>query len=238
MPRSRAWSGNMVRRIGSNKRGLVAAAAGVVALAMTSAFTLGGFTAAINNSTNTFSSATIQLEENQGATTCFSTGSGSGGSVVAANSGTCSTINLLNGALDQVPSGTALTSTITLTNVGNHATTSASLVGGATCTASAASDDAGYVGSDTAGYCGKVDVTIQNSTAGKCVYPSSASACVAPTSANTLAGLVGTTLTTNVSALAVSGTATYVITAVLDGSATNADQGLSASLPMTWNINQ
>jgi hypothetical protein len=40
------------------------------------------------------------------------------------------------------------------------------------------------------------------------------------------------------SALAAAGTATYVIAAQLDTSATNADQGLTATVPFTWSINQ
>ena len=109
----------MMSRIGSNKLALVASLAAVAALAMTTSLTLGGFSAGISNSTSTFSSATIQLEEGNGTTTCYSTGSGSGGSVTASNSNTTCTINALIGTLDQVPGGTALTTTLTFTNAGN-----------------------------------------------------------------------------------------------------------------------
>jgi hypothetical protein len=232
----------MMRRIGSNKRGLAASVAAVGALALTATYTLGGFSATIANSASTFSSATIQLEEGNGATTCYSTGTGTGGSVAAANTNSTCAINVLTGSLDQVPGGTALTTTITLTNVGNHNATMASLVTGA-CSAAAASDDNGYVGSDTAGFCGKVDVTVANTTSGatdKCVYPTQASACPALSSANTLAGLASTTFgTTPMSALNASASATYLITVQLDSAAaTNADQGLTATLPFTWSISQ
>ena len=79
---------SMVRRFSRRKGALVASLAAVAALGMTASSTLGGFSAGISNSTSTFSSATIQLEEANGATTCYSTGSGSGGSVTASNTNT------------------------------------------------------------------------------------------------------------------------------------------------------
>jgi hypothetical protein len=234
---------SVVSRITSNKRGLIASLAAVAALGVTSAYTLGGFSASIADPTSTFSSATIQLQEGQGATTCYSTGTGSGGSVTATNSGTCSGINVLTGTLDQLPGGTALTSTITLKNVGNTAASTATLQTGTTCTSAAASDANGYVGSDISGFCGKVDVTIANTTTGatdKCVYPTQAAACPAPSNTYTLASLTNQTFsTTPMSALAAGASATYVVTVQLDSTAaTNADQGLTATLPFTWSINQ
>ena len=128
-----------VQRIRQNKRGLVAAAAA------TGPWPLRPRSPSVASVppspiTRTFLSATIQLEEGTGATTCYSTGTGSGGTVSAANSSNCG-INILTGTLDQVPGGAGLTTTITLTNVGNHNATVASLVAGA-CAAAAASDDA------------------------------------------------------------------------------------------------
>jgi hypothetical protein len=213
----------------------------VAALGMTRAYTLGGFSASVADPTSTFSSATLQLSENQGATTCYSTGTGGGGTVTTANTGSCTGINVLTGTLDQVPGGTALTSTITLKNIGTTAASVATLAAGA-CSAAAASDDANYVGSDTAGFCGKVDVTIANTTNGatdKCVYPTQAAACPALSNTYTLATLANATFSAPMSALAVAGTATYVVTDQLDSAqATNADQGLTATLPFTWSISQ
>ena len=209
----------LTRTILADRRGLAAAVVAVVALGATAGVTLGGFSASVNNPTNTFSSGTVQLKEGVGATTCYSTGSGSGGTVTASNTGTCSTIDDLGAALDQVPAGTAVTTTMTVTNVGNSATTGASLVTAA-CTAAAAGDDNGYVGSDTSGFCGKVDVTVANTTTGatdKCVYPTQAAACPALSNTNTLAGLANTTFgTVPMSTLAVGASATYVITVQLD----------------------
>jgi hypothetical protein len=232
----------MLRKMRANKAGLAVSLAAVALLATTTAVTLGGFSATINNSTSTFSSATVQLEESNGTTTCYSTGSGSGGTVTTANTNTTCTINDLVGTLDQVPGGTALTTTLTFTNVGNKSTTVSSMVTGA-CSVAAASDDSGYVGSDTTGFCGKIDVTIANSTAGatdKCVYPTTATACPAtPSNTNTLAGLASQTFgAVPLSTLAAGGTASYVVTVELDSTATNADQGLTATVPFTWSISQ
>ncbi len=232
---------SVVNRILANKRGLIASLSAVAALATTSAFTIGGFSATVGNSTSTFSSATIQLEEGNGVTTCYSTGTGTGGSVNAANTNSTCGINVLTGTLDQVPGGTALTSTITLTNVGKVAASVASLVTG-TCSAAAASDNAGYTGSDTAGFCGKVDVTVANTTAGatdKCVFPTQSAVCPALSNTNTLATLASQSFgTTPMTALAAGASSTYVVSVQLDTSATNADQGLTATLPFTWSISQ
>lgn len=231
----------MIDRVLDNKRSLVASLVAVVALAATATYTLGGFSAGIANSTSTFSSATIQLEESNGTTTCYSTGTGAGGSVSVSNTNNTCTINVLVGTLDQVPGGAALTTTLTFTNVGNRSATVASLVTGA-CSAAAASDNGGYTGSDTAGFCGKVDVTVGNTTAGatdKCVFPTQAAACPALSNANTLTGLASTTFNAvPLTTLAAGASATYVVNVQLDAAATNADQGLTATVPFTWSISQ
>jgi hypothetical protein len=234
-----------VRQVSRNKSGLAAAIGAVTALGFTSAYTLGGFSGTVADPTSTFSSATIQLEEGNGITTCYTTGTGTGGSVSAANSNTTCTINVLTGTLGQIPGGTALTSTITLTNVGNHAATVATLQVGS-CTVAAASDASGYVGADLAAnaFCSKVDVAIANTTSGatdKCVYPTQAAVCPALSNTYNLSTLATAAnfTTTPMSALAAGGVATYTITVQLDSTAaTNADQGLTATLPFTWAISQ
>jgi hypothetical protein len=232
---------NIIKKVLTDWKGLAAAGVAVAALGSTTALTLGGFSAAVSNPTNTFGSGTIQLEEGISGTNCFSTGTGAGGSITAANSGTCSTLNDLGARLDQVPAGTAVATTITVTNVGNTPTTGASLVASA-CTAAAASDNAGYTGADTAGFCGKVDVTVANTTTGatdRCVFPTQVAACPAISSSNTLASLGGSTFTAvPMSTLAAGASATYVITVQLDTTATNGDQGLTATVPLTWSITQ
>lgn len=218
--------------------GFLAAIVAVLALGSTAAATLAGFSAQIVNNANTFSSGTMQLSESNGATTCYSTGSGSGGTVTAANSANCA-INKLVGTLDQYPAGTPLTTTITMKNVGNIAASAESLAF-ASCTAAAASDAAGYVGSDTTGFCGQVDFSV--GTATQCLYPANATApCAAtPTNAGTLSGAATLGSITNASTpgltlLAPGSSQAYTFTVMLDPNATNADQGLTASQTMTWN---
>ena len=214
-----------------------AAALAVIALGSTAAISVAGFSAQVVNNANTFSSGTMQLKEGNGSVNCYSTGSGSGGSVSSANSANCS-INKLVGTLDQVPAGTPLTTTITMTNVGTINSSIESLVMG-TCSAAAASDANAYVGSDTAGFCGKVDFSI--GMTGKCIYPANASAaCPAPPVDIGNLGTVASTTFNNSSTpplilLNAGSSQIYTFTVMLDTTATNADQGLAASMTMTWN---
>jgi len=180
----------------------------------------------------------MQLQETSGAINCYSTGTGGGGTV-GTNSATCATINKLVGTLDQVPAGSPLTTTITMKNNGTIAATLESL-GFGSCTAAAASDANLYVGSDTSGFCGKVDFSVGIS--GKCLYPANAAAsCPAtPTSSGTLSGAatlgsITQASTPGMTVLAAGATQAYTFTVMLDSSATNADQGLAASMQMTWN---
>jgi len=230
MPISRKMTGGFA--------GLVAALAAVLALTSTASVSFAGFSAQIVNSNNTFSAGTMQLQETSGAINCYSTGSGSGGTV-GTNSATCATINKLVGTLDQVPAGSPLTTTITMKNNGTIAATLESL-GFGSCTAAAASDANSYVGGDTAGFCGKVDFSVGIS--GKCLYPANAAAsCPAtPTSSGTLSGAatlgsITQASTPGMTVLAAGATQAYTFTVMLDSSATNADQGLAASMQMTWN---
>ncbi|MHB1517078.1 MAG: hypothetical protein ACYCVN_14875 [Acidimicrobiales bacterium] len=222
-----------------HRRGLFVSLASVAALSLTTAATMGGFSATIVNPNNTFASGTLQLEESLGSATCYSAGGASPRTVSAANSFTCTTINKLGDALKQVPGGTPVSTTVTLTNVGNLAATTDTLVAG-TCAASASSDNLGFTGADVGGFCGKVDVTVDNTTSGatdKCLYPvvSTTTACNITASGNTgnLASLSGTSVP-GLDVLGVGQSATYKFTVMLDPSATNADQGLSANIPLTW----
>lgn len=222
---------------GSRFAGLAASIVAVLAIGSTAAVTLAGFSAQIVNNANTFSSGTMQLSEASGATTCYSTGSGAGGTVTAANSANCA-INKLIGTLDQVPAGTPLTTTVTMKNTGNTTATLESLVFAA-CSQATASDAGGYIGGD-ASFCGKVDFSVGYGT--KCLYPANAlAACAAtPTSAGTLSGAATVGTITNASTpglvlLAPGASQAYTFTVMLDPTATNADQGLTASQTMTWN---
>ena len=85
-------------------------------------------------------------------------------------------------------------------------------------------------------------MTVANTTSGatdKCVYPTQAAACPALSNTSTLAGLASTTFNAvPLTTLAAGASATYVVNVQLDATATNADQGLTATVPFTWSISQ
>lgn len=223
-------------RIFDNKLGLGAAMLAVVALGLTAAATLGGFSATVTNSTSNFSTATVQLEVSHGATTCYSTGTGAGGTVTTANKNTTCAINDFGGPVSQKPGGTITTTVVKLTNVGNLNASGGTLV----TTACAKTNAAGttYHGTASAAvFCGKIYVTVQlSTTASKCLYPAATAACGAPSSAGTLNGLGGHTFV--LPALAAGASVTVTIKVQLAATATNADQGLKATVPMSWSIHQ
>lgn len=209
---------------------------GTTAFAVTAGLSLGGFSAGISNPNNTYSSGTVVLKEAAGATSCFSTGAGT--TVTAANTASCVTIDDFGGAINQGPGSAATTQVLNLTNVGtiNGATFT---VAPSACTAAAAANTAPYAGTDTAGFCGHVDVTIQNDTTGvpSCVFPAAAGACPALSAANTLTTL-GASPALSLGALAAGSTDKFTVKTQIDASTTNADQGLAASVPFTWTLNQ
>jgi hypothetical protein len=214
---------------------------GTALLAVTTAVSLGGFTSTIVNPTNTFSSGTVVLQESNGTTFCDSTGyagpvAGPGGSITAANSGNCTTIDDLGAPVNQGPGSAANTQTLSLKNVGTI-NGSTFTVTPAACAAVAATGTGGYNGTDTAGFCGKVNVTIFNTTTGNCVYPAGAGACPALSNTRTLSTL-GTAGALSLGALNAGSTFSVVVTTQIDASATNIDQGLKATIPFTWQLNQ
>ena len=101
-----------------------------VLLSLTMSGTLAGFTASINNNTNTAASGSLVMQEqNAGATvTCLSTDLGS----VSTNASTCSTINKFGGSTTMVP-GQLVTTTVTIKNVGSAPASTFTLTPGATC---------------------------------------------------------------------------------------------------------
>jgi hypothetical protein len=213
---------------------LVAGLLGTTALAVTTAMSLGGFSAGITNTNNTYSSGTIVLKEGVvgSPTTCFSTGTGT--TITATNTANCTTIDDLGGAINQGPGSAATTQNLTLTNAGSIDGATFTVTPGA-CTAAIGGGT--YAGTDTAGFCGKVDVTVYNSTANKCLYPAGAGACPALAATSTLTGL-GTSGALSLGSLAAGATTGVTIKTQMDTTATNIDQGLTASMPFTWTLNQ
>lgn len=204
---------------------LVAAGVGSVLIAGSSVAVISGFTASITNSVNSVGSGALIMTETSGANTCVSSGS-----AVTSNTATCSTINKYGASTTAVP-GTSISTTVTISDTGTVAANGFTLTAG-TC---GQSNNGAYNGTD-ASFCGKVDVTIQESGKTACVFPASTTAaCPAtPTSAGTLASLSGTSPALNPVTVAAGASRTFVITVMLDNTATNADQGLLASQTLTW----
>jgi hypothetical protein len=212
---------------------VVTGVAATLLLAFATTGALSGFTASINNSTNTASSGTLLMTETQGGVTCLS--SASGAATISTNAGTCATINKFSGATTMVPGGTPVTASVTITNNGTVPANTFTLTpAGCTATPNVATTASG---TDTAGFCGKMDITIADTTNSKCVFPASTTACAAPTAANNLTSL-GTTAITLAAPLAAGASRSFTFTLQLDGGAgtTNADQGLTASEPLLWSF--
>jgi len=208
---------------------LVVLMLGVLAtVAAATAFTpaMSGFTASINNTSNTVGTGTLTLSETQAAVTCLSSASGT---VTAANAGTCSTINKFGGNTTAVP-GAVTESTVTLQNTGTLTATTFTLTPSA-CVQS----NNGPTNGTATDLCSKVNLTIQDTTATKCVLPASASACAAPTNTVNLAS-IGTTAIALPAPLAPGASKTFKFSVQVDNSVTNAYQGLAANVPLTWAV--
>jgi hypothetical protein len=201
---------------------------GTVAMGAAMTPAMSGFTASINNSNNSVGTGTLLMTETQGAVTCLSSASGT---VTTANAGTCSTINKLSGNTTAIPGGT-YTSTVTIKNNGTVPANTFTLTpSGCSVTANGSVN-----GTDTAGFCGKVNLTVADTTTNGspvCVLPASAAACAAPSSTTTLSS-IGTTPISLATPLAPGASRTYTFTVQIDSSANNNDQGLSANEPLTW----
>jgi hypothetical protein len=242
--RARTPSGWLERVFAGSRGVAVAATAGmaVMAFGAVAVGPLRGAPGGFANSAYDVGSGPVQLSENVGSATCVSTGDSSLASGVGSHRADCTNIDDFGAKIDQSPGGPASRTVVRLTNTGSVSTSVATLVTGQ-CTATAARNGGEFSGSDTAGYCAEVDVTIANHTPGapdKCVFPAmTAAACSAPSDRGTLASLNNRTLTSPaLSPLAAGASATYVITLQLAPSATNADQGLAASLPLTWSVGE
>ncbi len=206
---------------------------------------LGGFTASITNpasSTTGYGSGTVLLSESQtsGSTTntCISTGSNTtaSNSVSTADANTtCTAINLFGGQVAADPGVAVSSATVTVKNIGtiNAATLTLSSSGCTQADNTAGSNT--YFGTDTA-FCSKVDYEIYDSTSGNCLVPAATGAC--PTTLSNSYNLSQFTTPVSLGALSAGGSETLVFYMQLDSAATNADQGLIATMPLTWTLSQ
>jgi len=224
-----------------DRKVLVVALLGVTALALTAAVSFGVTTfSAQAGGTGSYQTGTLLLSKTNSSGTCLSS-SNSAGSITTNINAACAGSDLGSGTTN-VPQVNQ-TSTVTLTNQGSINSASGLTLTTGACSAVAAPYGSSALnplssGSDTAGFCGKVDVTIFSTTTGKCVYPVAAGACPAPSSSNTLVTLASASPLALATSLAAGASVGLTITTQLDASATNADQGLAANATMTYTLGQ
>lgn len=210
---------------------IVTGVAATLLLGFATSGALSGFTASINNNANSVGSGTILMTESQGGTTCLSNDTAT---TVTTNAGTCATINKLNGSTTILP-GVPYTSSVTIKNSGTVAANTFTLTPAGCVTTNNTSGSNTVFGTDSAGFCGKMDITIFDSTSTKCIAPAAAGACPAIASTTTLSSL-GTTAIVLTTPLAPGASRSYTFTVQLDSTATNADQGLLASEALLWSF--
>ncbi len=233
----------------TRRAGLAAALVAVGALGLTAAVTLAGFTATVTSPINSYSSGTLLLSAKTNADgACLSSTNATGSITTNVNSACAS--NNFGGATSPgaEPGGTPTSNTVVLTNTGSlTAGTGLSLSTGPCAVTGnpvgGAGPNAASTGSDTTGFCGKVDVQIEDDTASpSCLYGGTVGSACPATMSNTytlatLALLPQLVLKTNF-APGAANARTLKIVVGLDTSATNPDQGLTATVPMTWNLAQ
>ena len=233
----------------SRKGGIVAALLGVAALSLTAVTTLAGFSASITNPTNTFSSGTLLLSElpSGQSTPCLSSPNTAGGITTNLNSN-CTYDNFSGSTTPGAePGGTPVSTTVVFTNTGSLASVGGlSLLAGACSVAGnppGSGANAASTGSDTAGFCGKVDVQVEDDTVAgspSCLYGGTSGSACPSTMSNTytLASLAAAGSQVLKANFAAGAAETLKITVGLDTTATNADQGLTATVPLTWSLAQ
>lgn len=184
-----------------------------VLLSVTMSGTLAGFTASINNNTNTAAAGSLVMQEqNAGATvTCLSTDGGS----VSTNTATCATINKFGGSTTMVP-GQTVTTNITIKNIGSAAANTFTLTPSA-CTQA----NSGAQNGNAVDLCSKMSVVITNTTTSAQVY------------SGTLLAL-GTSSAFTLPTQAAGASTGFSFAVTLSAAATNAYQGLQASVPLLW----
>ena len=177
--------------------------------------TLAGFTASINNTTNTTASGSLVMQEQSSASTpvtCLSTDGGT----VSTNSATCSTINKFGGSTTMVP-GQTVTTSVSIKNVGSAAAATFTITPTALC----AQSSVGTYSGNATDLCAKLSVVLTNTTTSQVVYTGLLSA-------------LGTTALNITTPPAAGATNTFTFAVTLASSAGNSYQGLQASVPLTW----
>lgn len=197
-----------------------AVAAIVVALGVSG--TLSGFTASIDNTTNTAATGSLLMSETDGTATCYS--NGTAGGVPDSNAGTCATINKFGGSTTMAPGVAGPAVTVTITNNGNIKANVFTLTPDAACTQT---NNAATTAHGTAtDLCAKLNVTI-----------TTGSGTTGDVFSGTMAAL-GTHAAFTLPAVNGGSSATFTFQVTLDNTAGNSYQGLKASTGLTWAFGQ
>jgi hypothetical protein len=192
-------------------------AAGLLSLSMTG--TLSGFVASITNNQNTAATGAIVMEETTTTgtpATCTSTDSGT----VSTNASTCSTINTFGGSTVMVP-GSAVTTGISIKNVGTVTPSSFTMTHGPSCTQS----NNGSLNGTATDLCSKINIVITSGST--TVFTGTVTQLALATASSSPA-------ITMPAAPAAGVSVPFSITATLDSDAGNTYQGLAVSLPITF----
>jgi hypothetical protein len=223
------------RRKGGFTAPLVAMA--VLGVTVATALGVSPFYAEVGGS-GTFQSGTLILSKTVGSTTCLSSPNTVAGITTNVNTA-CSSSDLGSATNNDV--GSAQTASVVLTNQGNINSTGGLVLAEGSCTVSAnpytaSANNPLSSGSDTSGFCSKVDVTIYNGT--KCIYPAGTGACPSLSNTYNLSTLASVGNLSLASTMSSGAAVTLTVTTELDTTATNADQGLTATIPLNYTLSQ
>jgi len=183
-----------------------------------------GFTASINNTSNTVGTGTLVMKEDMYGMTCLST---TEGKITVPNTGECGDIA---GELNAVP-GHVLETSLAIENAGTLTANSFTLTPGG---CKAFKQSVGGNGLDT--FCSKVDIAIQDNTADdqvNCVYPKGPGVCPALSNEYNLETL-GKQPLPLVAPVKPGESRYYTFYIKIDESATNDHQGLYVNEPLLW----
>lgn len=199
---------------------VIAGAIGSVLIAFSMTPSFAALTASIDNSTNTAGTGAIIMQETSGANTCNSTDGGSNG--ISNNAATCTTINAYGGNM-AMTAGTVSTTTITVKNTGTLPASAFTLTPGS-CTQS----NNGSANGSASNLCAMYNISITTTSPVATIYSGTAAAM-----GTSAINLLGATIF-NTSSVPAGTSYVFTVTATLSSSATDADQGLMISQPLTW----
>lgn len=182
----------------------------------------------------------VRLKVSDGAATCFSTPVDAQGPIAATDSDSPCGLIIGGAALGAVPGGNPTTTTVTLTNVGSVKTSGGTLATG-NCGVAAANATSGYRGDGKTSLCTEVDVEVELTTGvrpGRCLFPkNTVGPCTStPPPSGVLARFADGAYA--LPPLSPGSSASVTIRMTLNRTTPNTDQGLEATVPVTWSIHE